>query len=74
VITRKNPSEVIPDFDFENHGSLGLLRPLTNAARAWVTANVSQEGFQPCWPTIVVEARYVDAILNGIVGDGLVMR
>lgn len=71
--TPSNPTVAIPDFDFENHGSLALLRPLTETGRAWINENVTREGFQPWWPTVIIEARYLRTILEGIVDSGLVI-
>jgi hypothetical protein len=60
------------DFSFENHGSLCLLRPLTPFAVEWVNENIGQNnGFQPYWPTVVIEPRYCEAIFEGIAADGL---
>lgn len=50
------------------------LKPLTDAARQWVEANVSADGFHPDWPTLVIEARYVDGLLTGIIGDDLTVK
>lgn len=59
-----------PEHDFSMVGASGdtvfKLVPLTDAAREWVEENVSREGFQPDWPTIVVEHRYIDNLLGGI--------
>jgi hypothetical protein len=61
-----------PDFLLENHSSIYLLRPLTENARAWVKDHIgSDNGFQPYWPAVVIEHRYVGAILEGISSDGL---
>jgi hypothetical protein len=61
-----------PDFLLENHSSIYLLRPLTENARAWVEDHIgSDNGFQPYWPAVVIEHRYVGAILEGISSDGL---
>jgi predicted NodU family carbamoyl transferase len=61
-----------PDFILENHGSILLLRPQNENAIAWLNQNIgSGNGFQPYWPTIVVEHRYIWAILVGIRDDGL---
>ncbi len=71
---RNNPTLKIPDFNFENHNSLALLRPLTESARVWIEDNVSREGFQPYWPTVIVESRYCGDLLAGITAAGLVVR
>jgi hypothetical protein len=61
-----------PDFLLEKYSSIYLLRPLTENARAWVEDHVgSDNGFQPYWPAVVIEHRYVGAILEGISSDGL---
>jgi hypothetical protein len=63
------------DFAIENHGSIFLLKPCTKAAKAWVSENIGQKnGYQPMWPTVVLEARYVDNVLQGIANDGLAVR
>jgi hypothetical protein len=71
---RTNPTVANPDFNFENHGSLALLRPLTESARVWIDENVSHEGFQPYWPTVIVESRYCGDLLAGIADAGLGVR
>ena len=63
------------DFAVENHGSIFLLRPLSENARAWAEGNIGQQsGYQPYWPTIIIEHRYVQLILEGAQRDGLVCR
>jgi hypothetical protein len=63
-----------PDFLLEKYSSIYLLRPLTENARAWVEDHIgSDNGFQPYWPAVVIEYRYVAAILEGISSDGLVV-
>ncbi len=60
------------DFSVENHGSIFLLRPHSDAAREWVEEHIgSDNGFQPYWPTVVVEHRYIADIVQGIQNDGL---
>jgi len=62
-----------PDFLLENHFSIFLIRPLTEPAHAWLENNIDAAGgFQPYWPTIVVEHRYTADIVEGIRSDGLV--
>ena len=64
-----------PDFLLENHFSIFLIRPLTDSARAWLAENIDAAGsFQPYWPTVVVEPRYVAAILEGIRNDDLAVQ
>ncbi len=62
------------DFLCENHGSIFLLRPLTPSATTWLEEHIGQDnGFQPHWPTVVVEHRYIADIVHGIQNDGLVV-
>lgn len=64
------------DFTLAGGGTLYMLSPLTDAARAWVEANVNRDdgSFHPHWPTLAIEARYVDNLLAGIVEDGLTIE
>jgi hypothetical protein len=69
---RKEKAMNSPDFSVENHGSIFLLRPLSVSAELWVHENIGKEnGFQPYWPAVVIEHRYVGAILEGISSEGL---
>lgn len=72
--TLRQTSESISDFVIESHGSIVLLRPLTESGRRWVEEKVRQEGFQPIWPTVLIEPRYVTDILRGIAEAGLAVR
>lgn len=64
--------EVLPDFTLDDEGSLIILHPVTAAAREWVDAHIGQEnGYQPMWPTVVIEHRYADDIITGAQRDGL---
>ncbi len=59
----------------EKHGSLFLLCPRTDVAREWVEQNIGRDnGFQPYWPTVVVEHRYVADIVEGASETGLEVR
>ena len=67
----------IPEFDFflENCGSILLLRPISSSARHWVEKHIGRDnGFQPYFPTVVIEHRYVRDIIVGIQHDGLAVR
>jgi hypothetical protein len=63
------------DFKLENHGSIFLLRPLSRAAHCWVEEFIGEgNGFQPYFPTVVIEHSYVCDIIDGIREQGLVCR
>jgi hypothetical protein len=60
------------DFVVENHSSIFLLRSCTDIAREWVDEHIGpDDGYQPMYPTVVVEHRYIDDIVTGIQNDGL---
>jgi hypothetical protein len=64
-----------PDFRVENYGSIFLLRPDTEAAKSWVEEHVGEDnGYQPYWPTVLIEPRYVANIVEGIKSDGLAVK
>ncbi|SRR6266404_1902414 len=61
-----------PDFLIENHGSIFLLKPQTDSATSWIEEHIGEDnGYQPYYPTVVVEHRYIADIVAGIQGDGL---
>lgn len=60
------------DFVVENHGSIFLLKPLTPSATSWIEQRIGEDnGFQPYFPTVVVDHRYIADIVEGIQNDGL---
>ena len=64
--------KIQPDFAVENHGSIFLLKPLTPSATSWIEEHIGQEnGYQPNFPTVVVEHRYIADIIAGIQNGGL---
>jgi len=63
------------DFICENHSSIFLLKPLTDSATSWVEEHISQDnGYQPYFPTVVIEPRYVADIVEGIQNYGLAVQ
>ncbi len=60
------------DVTVENHGTLVLVRPETDAATAWLNENVDE-----CvWfaGALVVEPRYVEGLLLGMADEGFMVR
>lgn len=56
-------------------GSLFVFNALSDAAKDWITENVSREGFQPEFPNVLyVEHRYARDLAAGMVDAGLVVR
>jgi len=66
-----NSGKISPDFVVENHGSIFLLRPLTSTAKAWVEEHIGDNGYQPYYPTVVIEHRFIADIVHGAQADGL---
>jgi hypothetical protein len=62
-------------FRIEFHTSIILIVPLCAAAREWLDEHLGKDnGFQPYWPTAIVEPRYLAQIIAGIRRDKLVAR
>ena len=60
-------------FSIEDHGTLVLVRPLTLDCQAWLQANTAEEGEDMAqWfgGALVVEPRYVDDLVVGLVHAG----
>jgi hypothetical protein len=57
-----------PDFSFSNHGSICVLTPLTPAGREWFNEHLPVDNPETqFWAGgIVVEWRYIEAIVQGI--------
>jgi hypothetical protein len=72
----KNSSANELDFKLENHGSLFLLRPLNPSAKDWMDEHLPMDSPETqFWgDAIVIEPHYVASIVDGIIGDGLVLR
>jgi hypothetical protein len=57
------------DFVIQNDGTILLFRPLTDAAREWLEANV-QEDAQWFGGALVVEHRYAGALAVALIEAG----
>ena len=53
------------DLVFENHGSLFLIRPLSESGQRWLDENVGDENTLTFGDAVVCEPRYVEAIYFG---------
>lgn len=63
------------DFELQNHGSIFLLIPQSISARVWIEDHIGREnGYQPSYPTLIIEHRYVSNIVDGIRNDGLAVQ
>jgi hypothetical protein len=71
---RRTPTEK-HDFTVRNEGCLVLLVPNTKLGINWANHNIGADnGYQPYWPTVISEHRYVEGVLAGIARLGLVAR
>ena len=73
VASGSSPTEIGPDFRCENHGSVFLLTPITQSAQSWVEENLQSDA-QWFGGGVVVEHRYIWAILEGIQNEGLAVQ
>lgn len=60
------------DVRFADMGSLYLMTPLTDRAKAWVEENVSIEPYSRLGASVAVEPRCVPDLVDGMAADGLV--
>jgi len=62
------------DFTLRDHGSVVILTPANDAAEDWVIEHLPKDA--PAWGPkgVVIEARFMAAIVAGIQGDGLVVE
>lgn len=59
------------DIRVENHGTIMLVIPESDAAREWIDENVHTEGWQWIGPALAIEPRYLPELLQGASDDGL---
>jgi hypothetical protein len=60
------------DVSYEDNGSIVIFHPRSVRGRNWLEDNIGADnGYQPYWPAVVVERRYVIPILEGLMADGL---
>lgn len=58
------------DFIVENHGTICLLIPQTEAAKEWIAEHIPTDSMR--WNgAIVIEHRFIANVVTGIKGDGL---
>jgi hypothetical protein len=63
-----------PDFDLMNQGSICLLTPRTPAAHDWADIHLLEGAMRWGPSSIVVEPRYVQAIIDGAEAEGLTVE
>ena len=62
-----------PDVRVDHDFSITSFTLLTEAARDWFDENVHAEGWQWFGGRLCIEARFTDAIVDGLLCDGLVV-
>jgi hypothetical protein len=62
------------DFLLSNQGTIFSLVPLTPDAKQWVADKVALNEVQTLGRTIVIEHRYIGAIIDGIEQAGLLIQ
>jgi hypothetical protein len=73
-VIHKSRKTISPDFMLRDEGSIVLLTPVSPSAHEFVEERIgSDNGFQPYWPTVVIESRYAQAILEGVIAEGMVI-
>ena len=56
-----------------DHGSITIFLPTSDAGREWVAENIGSDAMR--WAGgVVVEPRYIGAIVDGAINDGLEVR
>ncbi len=58
------------DITIQNEGSIFLVHPHTDDANAWIDEHIPKDA-QFHGDAVVVEHRYIEDIVNGMVMDGL---
>lgn len=59
------------DFTLADHGSVVILTAVSKAAKAWASEHLPSDAQTWARHGSVIEPRYVDAIVDGIINDGL---
>jgi hypothetical protein len=69
-------TDIRTDFTVVDEGSIVLLYPRTDEAKAWVEEHIGPDnGFQPYYPgKIIIEHRYAIDVINGFQADGLTVE
>lgn len=69
----KTINQTKADIRFENHGSVALIRPLTEHGITWIEQHIAFEPWQVFGGAISAEPKLVDAVITGAINDGLTL-
>ena len=73
-LNKASGSSPTKDLVFENHGSLFLIRPVSQSGQRWLDENVGDENTLTFGGAIICQPRYVEGIYLGAKRDGLVLQ
>jgi len=63
------------DFRVEFHGAILLLVALSDGGLRWIEKHIGPDnGYQPYYPTAIIEPRFLDGVITGIRRKGLGMK
>lgn len=64
------------DMQVENHGSIFLLRGISEAGKDWINEHLPMDvDTTTTWfQAVVVEHRFIEAIVMGAIADGLTVQ
>jgi hypothetical protein len=75
IVTRRHPTKSKDDLTVEHHGSIVLLVPITKKGVNFIQQNIGADnGYQPYYPTVLFEPKYVEDVIEGARNLGLVVR
>jgi len=63
-----------PDLKVENHGSIFLLVPMSEAGDDWIDEHIPEDAMRWGASSVVVEHRYIADIVDGAIADGLTVE
>jgi hypothetical protein len=72
-MTENQDTELRPDFNVADHGSVVVMTPLTPAARDWTTNHLPDDCPQWCGG-FAIGSSWINAIMEGLSLDGLRIR
>jgi hypothetical protein len=73
-VSHQNPRSKHLDIRFESHGSIVLIRAVSDAGQTWLDENVGDDETQYFGGAIAAEPRYCGAIIEGALEAGLAVR
>lgn len=63
-----------PDLQVQDHGSIFLLCPQTEDGEQWIDEHLPEDAMRWAGNSVVVEHRFIKAIVMGAIADGLTVE